>query len=836
MKGDYTAFPAQKISVSKKTESWKKSCVDYIIGSGYMNNMNGGRTRFKDMQTYYDLYNSIYDEKDLKYVTNPFKQADGFPATAQNYNIIRPKIDLLIGEETKRPFNFIVTRSSEDAASEVQEVGMNMLIDYMYSKILSNLGPEGAELFQQQLESGEIQTPEQIQRYITRDYKDVAEITAYNSLNYLRKKLNIDHEFMKAWKDGLIAGEEVMYVGIHNQNPYLRRVNPMYFNYEQSPDLEFIDDATWCVERLKMGYTEVYDMLYDKMSSSQLDKLIGMINQYGRNTGPDKNMLDDFNKITIRRVTNNLQDMNVQDGDNVFVYHTCWKSFKKIGFVTIMNPETGEEEHFEVDEYYVETGYEVNIDWEWVIQVWEGWRIGEPTDDLYIGIQPLEYQHISADNPNSQKLPYTGVVYSNTNSTPKSLVALMKNLQYFYIILWYRLELMLARDKGKVFTMDITQIPKSLDMDIPRWLHMLTAVGVNFVNPYDEGWDIPGREGGKPASFNQMTEHDLSNTDAVMQYISLMLKIEDMIGELSGVSKQRQGAISSNELVGNVERSVVQSSHITEPLFWMHNQVKKRALTMLLDTAKDVWSGTDKKILHYIMDDGTRAFINITESFLYEDFDIFVSDSTDDLFKLQQLQSLYQPAMQNGASLLDIAEVMTLDNITLIKEKLAEVEEKNQRRIEEAQEREHQTMMSIEQIKAEQEEKNREIDYAQLELARYKVDQDNQTKIAVAEIGSFRFQDDMDQDNNGIFDPIQVGELALKRQDTDIKAFEVMENLKLKDKEIQSKEKIENKREELEDRKINAALRLQKQKDDEAMKREQLKSKTALKNKVVGEK
>ena len=59
-----------------------------------------------EMQTYYDLYNSIYNEKDLKYATNPFKQDDGFPAMAQDYNIIKPYVDQLLGEETKRPFNF----------------------------------------------------------------------------------------------------------------------------------------------------------------------------------------------------------------------------------------------------------------------------------------------------------------------------------------------------------------------------------------------------------------------------------------------------------------------------------------------------------------------------------------------------------------------------------------------------------------------------------------------------------------------------------------------------------------------------------------------------------
>ena len=66
----------------------------------------------------------------------------------------------------------------------------------------------------------------------------------------------------------------------------------------------------------------------------------------------------------------------------------------------------------------------------------------------------------------------------------------------------------------------------------------------------------------------------------------LMDKIESMVSEISGVSKQREGSIASNELVGNVERSVIQSANITEPLFWMHNQVKKEVLNMLFVPVK----------------------------------------------------------------------------------------------------------------------------------------------------------------------------------------------------------------------------------------------------------
>ena len=178
------------------------------------------------------------------------------------------------------------------------------------------------------------------------------------------------------------------------------------------------------------------------------------------------------------------------------MWHVCWKSFKKIGFVTVIDPETGQPDEFEVDETYKVIGNEVNVEWTWIIEVWEGYRVGE---DLYIGVEPLQYQHVSADNPNSQRLPYTGVVYNNTNSKPRSLVSMMKPLQYMYIVLWYRLELMLARDKGKVALIDVSQIPKSMNIDVNKWLHYLSALGVAFINPYEDGWDIPGTGGGRPA-------------------------------------------------------------------------------------------------------------------------------------------------------------------------------------------------------------------------------------------------------------------------------------------------------------------------------------------------
>lgn len=828
-------FPLQRLPMSKKTQDWKEACVDYIAGHSQGSSRDGNnRSRKEEMQTYYDLYNSIYSEKDLKYVTNPFKQQDGFPATAQDYNIIKPKIDLLLGEETKRPFNFRVVHTSDIATSEIQDKAKQMIVDYIQATIMSKLGPEEQARYQEALQSGEIMTPEQIQKYISKDYKDIAEITAYHSLNYLKNKLNITHEFFKGWKDALIGGEEIYYVGIVNGEPCLQRINPIYFDYDSdTSDLEFIHEAQWCCYEMIMSLTEVYDRLYDKMSEKQLNELLDMMDDRSKGgvTPEVRKTSLDYPHIKTHSI-NGFSSNPFEEADNIHVWHCCWKSLKKIGFVNIINPETGMPEEYQVDETYKETGNELDVEWKWIIEVWEGYRIGQ---DLYVGIQPIEYQHISADNPNAQRLPYTGVIYNNTNSRPRSLVSMMKPLQYMYIVLWYRLELAMARDKGKVVTMDITQIPKSMNIDVAKWMHYLSALGVNFVNPYEEGWDIPGREGGKPSQFNQISALDLTMANTIDQYINLMDKIESMLSEISGVSKQREGSISSNELVGNVERSVVQSAHITEPWFWVHNQVKKECLTMLLDTAKHAWKD-NKTSIQYVLDDATRAFLTLSDDFFYEDMDIFVEDTTKNQQQIEALKNLMQPAMQNGASLLDIAEIITMDNVTMIRSKLEEIEQKRmeqQQAMEQAQAEREQQMA---QIQNEIKEEELMLKEAEMDLKKYEIDSNNATKITVAQLNAYRGAENMDQDGSGVPDVIEIGKQAIEQQKVNSDIASKQFEFNNKKREMEMKREIENKKIELEKQKMKQEMELQKQKDKAAMEREQLKARTAKQNKVVGEK
>ena len=686
MNKEHSSFPIQKLPLREKTKSWKEACVDGIVGREDSNNYSG-KGRKDTMLTGYGLYNSEYDEEDLKYVTDPFHVADGFPARMQNFNIIRPKIDLLIGEESKRPMNIKVIQTNYNAVSELQETKKELLLQYMNSFLTPQTDQNGQPM-----------TPPEIEKYMRKNYKSIAEQTAFHAINYYKERLNLSNEFLKGWKNALLSSEEIYYVGEVNGNPHVECVNPVNCDYDMDPDLEFIEDGDWFLRRMDMSPAILYDKYFSLLKEKDLDRILSYVSE--TSTGVRRLQEGGNSVIYKEKFSAKMFDNHetASDGNTIPVYHAVWRSYKKVGFAMTTDPDTGEENEIMVSESYKPAPGET-IRWEWLPEIWEGYRAGE---DVYFGIGPVEYQHISVDNPTNRKLPYCGVIYSNTNSRAKSLVDIMKPIQYMYIILWYRLEMTIAKDKGKVLTMDITQVPKGLGISLEQWMHYLTALGVNFINPYDEGWDVVGREGGKSSQYNQISSTDLTMSNVMAEYMQLLSKLEEMLGDICGVTKQRQGSIAQRELVGNVERSVIQSSHTTEPLFWRHNLVKRNVMNMLLDVIKHAASKKEKSVLHYIFSDGERIFMEMGEEFVFADLDVFCSDSTQESQNIEALKSLLQPAMSAGATLGEAAEVITGDNISLIKDKLLEIDARRQQ-IEQANSQAQQEAMQMElQMKQEE--------------------------------------------------------------------------------------------------------------------------------------
>jgi len=96
------------------------------------------------------------------------------------------------------------------------------------------------------------------------------------------------------------------------------------------------------------------------------------------------------------------------------------------------------------------------------------------------------------------------------------------------------------------------------------------------------------KEGNKGASTGKLAggmnniggrSIDMETGNYIQQHMNLLEFIKMEMGEIAGVSRQREGQISNRETVGGVERAVNQSSHITEYWFSKHDDVKLRVLT-----------------------------------------------------------------------------------------------------------------------------------------------------------------------------------------------------------------------------------------------------------------
>jgi hypothetical protein len=99
------------------------------------------------------------------------------------------------------------------------------------------------------------------------------------------------------------------------------------------------------------------------------------------------------------------------------------------------------------------------------------------------------------------------------------------------------------------------------------------------------------------------------------------------MSEVAGITKQREGQVSNRETVGGVERATLQSSHITEWLFVIHEDVKKRVLEAFIETAKIAMRGRSKKF-QYILSDNSMKVMDIDgDEFAEADYGLVVDNS-----------------------------------------------------------------------------------------------------------------------------------------------------------------------------------------------------------------
>ena len=685
-----SGFPSQKRSLTQKGESWRKKCVQSAIDHAF--SATEFKTNYSEMRANIDLYNNRLDTKEMMEFCDPFALgSDSFPIKPRNYPIAAPKINLLVGEEAKRVSDFRVKIVNEDAVSQKEKEIKDRYMKTFMEEIIQNPNIDEATI------EKKIKDLEKWRKY---EYQDIRERRATHLLEHIKHEEKVDKKFNDGFLDALLTGLEIYAVDIVGGEPSLRKCNPLNIKTIRTSESNQIEDCDIIVEYAYYSPGKIIDMFHDHLKPSQVSMLER--GKAGYSADDDKSFITLGEKEpdlpAINLIENSEGNLVASDEmsdtsfhlpeytstGSILVTRAVWRSYQKVGRLKYYDEVTGDVQYKLVSEFYEpDTALGEEVKWYWVTDWWEGTRIGR---DIYVKMQAFPIKAYSMSNPSISQCPYIGSAYSVNDDDITSLMGRMKPYQYLYNAFMWKTQDAFAKYKGVIGTIDLARTPDGWEFE--DVLYYAERMGWMVEDSFKEG--DKGAATGKLAGNlpGRSTPMDFNLSGYIQQNLAMLNFLKVEMGEISGVSKQREGSIHNRELVGNVDRSVTQSSHITEVYFSMHEDVKKRTLTALLEAAKFAYKGK-KKIVQHILDDMSSEIFELDGDHFRElDFGIVMSNNLLDAQMRERFIQLAQAGLQSDKlNFSQLMDIMTDRSISSMRRKIETAEEDAIQRQQQQQER-----------------------------------------------------------------------------------------------------------------------------------------------------
>lgn len=858
-------LPPQMIALKEKDDEWKERCLNTLeqVGrSQYIDNLrlieNYEMVKGKFIYKHY-FENDGYTDF-IAQLTNEFE----LPSYLRHYDIISQVVNTLSGEYQKRPDTFKVKNNSEDATNEYERTKTDLIHKYVNSQIQAeitqklyeqNLDPEKSDFaspeeqqqYQQVLdEAKKALTPPEIQDYMTTKWTQQAELWAEHQLQLDKIKFNISEKEKKEFEDMLIADRCFRHFYLtpvgYNQETW----NPVQTFFQKSPDVDYVEEGDYIGRIFYMSIPAIIDKYGHFMTAEQLEDLQVKSGKYDKErwnySAGSEYVFNEylmpfkgFQGYDIATRTNPnmanstaLPFLDSQFFDSMnsgkffterrglyFVTEAYWKSQRKIGKVTFIDPETGlltkkfvdetfivPKEFKELDSTFSDSEDVNTVVWTWVNQVWKGIKINLKNTvqgkNLYLDVKPLEFQFKGDFNPYGAKLPVCGRVFSPRNSTSMSLVDLMKPYQIFYNVAMNQLYQIMEREIGKFIVMDVNMFPDLKDWGGENgWEKFMMIAKQMGIAPADTS---PQNMKGASAGANGFLPKEINLDDSARMISRLKLaeSFEQMALRQVGFNEYRVGSFAAYSSAGGAEQGKQASYAQTESYFTNFSNYLRRVHEMDLSIAQYVQSQNKDITIMYTKSDMSRAYIKIMGTeLLTADLEVRVTNSLE---YMRQLETLRQLAIQNNtsnASISDLAEIITASSPEAIKIKLKEAVAKQQS----LEDRQYQ--LQVQQL---DQEKQLETAKLQQEESHFTRTLDNELDLAYIKEGSKAIND--------VQAPAETDNAALDQQNKQLQHNQSVASAKqdLDRQKLIADMEYKNKKLALEQAKINKDLQVQQEK------------------------
>lgn len=742
-----TSFPRQALPDARKGKKWRQQCMEWGDSKTYMH-YSPVRKSVKHKQINYDLLNGKLHMDDLVMLLNPSEVEPNFlPETIQHFPIMNSTLETLIGEEIHRPFDWRAIVTNMNAVSEIEETKKNALLSSMQEII------EDTSISEEDY----MKKMEDLADYYEYEYQDFREMRANEYIKQFAKSQNFPLIFQGGFRDALAVGEEIYQCDIMGGEPVLEKCNTQKTRIYRSGNSNKVEDADIIIVEDYWAVGKVFDVYGDSLDPKDVKYLDDLPWGGGQGTDGMDNIDETYGFIDRNMVNEEFVDdgsffwdpegdlgtyQSMQPFDaqgNVRVMRMYWKSRRRIKKVKMYDQETGDEYFEFFDDTYVpdeSKGEEAEI--LWINEAWEGTMIGghvrtrdgkevEESRGILVNVRPRPVQYWRMDNPSKCSLGFVGTIYNLNDDKPFSMVDMMKPYNYLYDVIHYRLMDAIASMWGSMADVDLATIPE--DWDVTQWMYFARKNHLSVRDSFREG--NKGAATGKlAASLNNNSQRIVTDMtgDYIQQLMNIAAYIKTEMKAMVGVTPQREGQIANRETVGGVERSVLQSSYITERYFAIHKDTKRRALEMFVETAKIAARGRKISFRYKTSDTSWKLMEFEGDVFAEDDYGIVMDDGSDILNLDQKIEALGQAAIQNKYKLSAIMKMYTSSNS--LSDKIRQLEKAERKTFEEEMQQQQMQMQAAQETTQAQ----MAMQQAELETKVAMNTENNETKILVAQI------------------------------------------------------------------------------------------------------
>lgn len=790
-------FVSEKI---KSSEEWVKSNMDFFYNEALVQL----RSNIKNFKHNYELINGHLDTSDFyqnqevsdfisplnSSYTEMMKEEYELPSYVQHYDIMSRPLNTLKGELSKRPDFSKVVAMDVDSINEKKEVFNNLLLELILNNVRQSLIVRGITPEENEEEFEKI-TQEEAKKKIA-SFTTQGEKFGNAILNSCKVEFNLKELSEEGFQDLNVSAREFFHVfPVKSSTGFtVENLNPVQVGYKATQGKKYTKDAyaAWVIDVMEIS--EIIDKF--ELTKEEIDHLRETNKEYSEHgnytrsnllgtnkTGESSTFTDTYNPYIedIYRLNEfHLQGRELDAitdgmppsgtgywGNKYVVIVTYWCSKKKIGLLKYLD-ENGEEQSQFVDENYKHIPEEISIEWQWTNQWWRGVKIG----DVYL-TEPLEYLNYC---------PIIGVVHNTKNSRPTSKVDRMKKFQAIFNVAINQAWKILEKDKGIQYEHELKTIPTSKDGDDQDALEMMETImdekGIILkdTSPENVRGSLPNTATSKVV--------DLTRDRELKMRIELAQWAKGMCWEMVGMSEQRMGNISATETAYGTQSALTQSYAQTEPDFAQHEYLLNQLFQAIIDISQYFYSKKESSSITWVGQGGDAEFLTIMgDELTLPDLKVFVTNRQKEHQLLNDLKGLSQHMIQNGADEYSIAELYSTESIRELKDSFKKLREKREEIQQQNQQIEQQKIEQAQQAQQallEQQERHHK---ENLQMEKYKIDVQAQTRISEAQIKNYFQEPDIDANDNNVPDPQDIADLALKRQALISK--DVIENLKLKE-------------------------------------------------------